>query len=111
MISFFSDFPCNCLHLVLFWGCISEVWFLLSLFILPTIVISQRFLILPLSFFCVLGFLSILPLFYCFLSSMLSSSEFRALCPSVSFLFVHLGASLRISCNFYPLVEGAREIA
>ena len=36
---------------------------------------------------------------------MLSSSEVRALCPSVSFLFAHLGASLRISRNFCPLVE------
>ena len=36
---------------------------------------------------------------------MLSSSEVRALCPSVSFLFAHLGAFLGISHNFYSLVE------
>ena len=39
------------------------------------------------------------------MSSTLSSSEVRALCPSVSFLFAHLGASLEISRNFCPLVE------
>ena len=37
---------------------------------------------------------------------MASSSEVRTLCPSVSFLFTHLGASLRISSTFYPLVKG-----
>ena len=36
---------------------------------------------------------------------MLSSSELKALCPSVSFLFARLGASLGISRNFCPLVE------
>ena len=36
---------------------------------------------------------------------MLSSSEVRALCPSVSFLFTCLGASLGIFHNFCPLVE------
>ena len=61
------------------------------------------FLIFP--FFCAFGFFRILPLFDCFLSSMLSSSEVRALCPSVSFLFECLGASLGISRNFYPLFE------
>ena len=37
---------------------------------------------------------------------MLSIYEVSALCPSVSFLFAHLGASLRISHNFCPLVGG-----
>ena len=37
---------------------------------------------------------------------MLSSFEVRTLCPSISFLFAHLGDSLRISRNFCPLVEG-----
>lgn len=37
---------------------------------------------------------------------MVSSSEVRILCPSVSFLFVHLEASLRISRTLCPLVEG-----
>ena len=36
---------------------------------------------------------------------MLSSSKVRVLCPSVSFLFAHLGAFLGISHNFYSLVE------
>ncbi|KAL0009961.1 hypothetical protein SO802_005069 [Lithocarpus litseifolius] len=36
---------------------------------------------------------------------MLSSSEVRALCPSISFLFAYLGASLEISRSFCPLVE------
>ena len=36
---------------------------------------------------------------------MLSSSEVRALCSSVSFLFARLGAFLGISRNFCPLVE------
>ena len=37
---------------------------------------------------------------------MVGSSETRTLCPSISFLFAHLGASLSASRNFYPLVEG-----
>ena len=37
---------------------------------------------------------------------MVSSSEVRTHYPSVSFLFTHLGASLRSSRTFYPLVEG-----
>ena len=37
---------------------------------------------------------------------MVSSSEVRTLCSSVSFLFAHLGALLRISYTFWPLVEG-----
>lgn len=37
---------------------------------------------------------------------MVSSFEVRTLCPSISFLYVHLGASLRISHTFCPLVEG-----
>ena len=39
------------------------------------------------------------------MNSILSSFEVRALCPSVSFLFARLGASLGISRNFYPLVK------
>ena len=35
---------------------------------------------------------------------MLSSSEVRAFCPSISFLFAHLGASLGTSCNSCSLV-------
>ena len=34
-----------------------------------------------------------------------SSSEVRAFCPSVSFIFACLGAPLGMSRNFYPLVE------
>ena len=56
-------------------------------------------------FLCAFGFFRILPLFCRFLSSMLSSSEVRALCSSVSFLFARLGAFLGISRNFCPLVE------
>ena len=37
---------------------------------------------------------------------MLSSSEVRALCPFVSFLFARLGASFGISRSFGPLVKG-----
>ncbi|KAK9983005.1 hypothetical protein SO802_032530 [Lithocarpus litseifolius] len=37
---------------------------------------------------------------------MLSSSEVKALCPSVSLLFASLGASLGTSHNFCPLVGG-----
>ena len=37
---------------------------------------------------------------------MVGSSEIRTLCPSVSFLFACLGASLGISRAFCPLVEG-----
>ena len=37
---------------------------------------------------------------------MVGSSEVRILCPSVSFLFARLGASLGISLAFCPLVEG-----
>ena len=36
---------------------------------------------------------------------MLSSSEVRALCPPVSFLFARLGTTLGISRNLCPLVE------
>ena len=39
------------------------------------------------------------------MNSILSIFEVRALCPSVSFLFARLGASLGISRNFCPLVE------
>ena len=37
---------------------------------------------------------------------MVSSSKVRIVCPSISFLFACLGASLGISCTFSPLVEG-----
>ena len=37
---------------------------------------------------------------------MVGSSEVRILCPSVSFLFARLGASLEVSRTFRPLVEG-----
>ena len=37
---------------------------------------------------------------------MVSSSEVRILCPSISFLFARLGASLEVSHTFLPLVEG-----
>ena len=39
-----------------------------------------------------------------FLVFMVSSSEVRVVCPSVSFLFAHLGASLDTSHAFLPLV-------
>ena len=39
-----------------------------------------------------------------FLVFMVSSSEVRVVCPSVSFLFARLGASLGISRAFLPLV-------
>ena len=44
------------------------------------------------------------PLFSVF--SMVSSSEVRIVCPSISFLFARLGASLGVSRNFVPLVGG-----
>ena len=37
---------------------------------------------------------------------MVSSSEVRIACPSISFLFACLGASLGVSRNFVPLVGG-----
>ena len=37
---------------------------------------------------------------------MVSSSEARIPCPSISFLFVRLGASLGVSHSFSPLIEG-----
>ena len=37
---------------------------------------------------------------------MVGSSEVRILCPSVSFFFTRLGASLGVSLTFFPLVEG-----
>ena len=39
-----------------------------------------------------------------FLVFMVSSSVVRVVCPSVSFLFVHLRASLDTSCAFLPSV-------
>ena len=37
---------------------------------------------------------------------MVGSFETRILCPSISFLFAHLGAFLSVSCTFCPSVEG-----
>ena len=37
---------------------------------------------------------------------MVGSSDTRTLCPSISFLFARLGASLSVSCTFCPSVEG-----
>ena len=37
---------------------------------------------------------------------MVSTSEVRIVCPSISFLFARLGASLGVSRTFSPLVEG-----
>ena len=37
---------------------------------------------------------------------MVGSSKVRVLCPSISFPFARLGASLGISRTFCPLVEG-----
>ena len=37
---------------------------------------------------------------------MVGSFETRTLCPSISFLFAHLGASLNASRTFYPSLEG-----
>ena len=55
-------------------------------------------------FFSVLG-LGILPLSSLLLDSMVDSSEVRILCPSISFLFARLEASLGVSHSFCPLVE------
>ena len=44
--------------------------------------------------------------FWIFLVSMVSNSEVRIACPSILFLFVHLGASLDVSHSFSPLIEG-----
>ena len=37
---------------------------------------------------------------------MVSSSEVRIACPSISFLFARLGAFLGVSHSFSPLIEG-----
>ena len=37
--------------------------------------------------------------------SMVSNSKVRIACPSISFFFVRLGASLGVSHAFFPLVE------
>ena len=37
---------------------------------------------------------------------MVSSSEARIACPSISFLFARLGAFLGVSHSFSPLIEG-----
>ena len=37
---------------------------------------------------------------------MVSSSEVRVACPSVSFFFARLGAALGVSSDFFPLVGG-----
>ena len=44
--------------------------------------------------------------FRIFWVSMVSSSEARIACPSISFLFMRLGASLGVSHSFSPLSEG-----
>ena len=36
---------------------------------------------------------------------MVNSSKVRVMCPLVSFLFAHLGASLDTSSDFLPLIE------
>ena len=36
---------------------------------------------------------------------MVSSSEVRIACPSISFFFARLGATLGVSFTFFPLVE------
>ena len=36
---------------------------------------------------------------------MVSSSEVRIVCPSISFLFMRLGASVGVSHSFFPLIE------
>ena len=43
--------------------------------------------------------------FFSFFGSMVNSSEVRRLCPSLSFFFACLGASLGSSCSFGPLIE------
>ena len=55
-------------------------------------------------FFFVLG-LGILPLSSPLLGSTVDSSKVRIFCPSISFLFACLGASLGVSRSFCPLVE------
>ena len=44
--------------------------------------------------------------FLVFWVSMVSSSEVRIVFPSISFLFVHFGASLGVTRSFSPLIEG-----
>ena len=44
--------------------------------------------------------------FLVFWVSMVSSSEVRIVCPSISFLFARLRASLGVSHSFSPLIEG-----
>ena len=68
---------------------------------------AQFFIFLSL-FVCVcFGFLGFKDssLFLRFLVFMVNSFEVRVACPSVSFFFAHLGASLSASCVFFPLVE------
>ena len=36
---------------------------------------------------------------------MVSSSDVRIVCPSIFFLFAHMGVSLGVSYTFSPLVE------
>ena len=49
-----------------------------------------------------LGFISLSLFFWV---SMVSSSKVRIVCPSISFLFAHLGASLGVSHSFSPWIE------
>ena len=46
-----------------------------------------------------------MPPFSLLLGSMVDNSEVRRLCPSISFFFARLGASLGFSHSFCPLVE------
>ena len=68
---------------------------------------AQFFIFLSL-FVCVcFGFLGFKDssLFLRFLVFMVNSFEVRVACPSISFFFARLGASLSASCVFFPLVE------
>ena len=59
-------------------------------------------------FFFSLGLLGFVRLFcfFFFWVSMVSSSEVRITCPSLSFLFARWGASLGVSHSFSPLIKG-----
>ena len=57
------------------------------------------------TFFCLFSFCLEIRSFFS-LVSMLGSSEIRQLCPSVSFLFARLGASLGSFHTYCPPIEG-----
>ena len=81
-------------------------FFSLSLFFVVEI-ICKGYWVLVFFFIFFIWVFRILPLlFFIFLGSMVDSSEVRILCPSISFLFTSLRASLWVSCSFCPLVEG-----